>query len=201
MVIFFIILLVCAYTIGSIPFGLILARLAKGVDLRKIGSGNIGATNAKRAGGWRLGIAVLAADMAKGTVCVLAAQVIAKKTGIFSPDLTAAAAGLAAVCGHIFPVFFLGKTGGKGVATAAGAFLLLAPYALIAAASVFIIMVSVTKRVSAGSVCASILLPVATGLIYGIGPSFYAALACGIMITARHKDNIIRIINGTEPAI
>src|SRR5262249_34393879 len=141
-------LIVGAYLIGSVPFALLLARRWGAADLRRVGSGNLGAANALRAGGLRTGLAVAALDIAKGAASVALAH-------RFSGEPTSAAAGgIAAIIGHIYPVW-LRFRGGKGVATACGVFSLLTPAALPPALAVFVITVCLTKYISLGSVLAS----------------------------------------------
>jgi len=183
--------IIVAYLIGSIPFALILARRWGAADLRRVGSGNLGAANVMRASGLAAGVLVAALDMAKGAASVwLAARV---STGEAVP----AAAGLAAIVGHIYPVW-LRFRGGKGVATACGVFAVLTPLAIPPALAVFTAIVWLTKYISLGSVVASVVLP---SLAYALGsptPSVLAAIAASIIIVFRHRSNVLRLRTGTE---
>ena len=187
-----------AYLAGSIPFGLLLTRFFADADLRRLGSGNIGATNVRRVAGNRVAAATLGADLAKGLVpAALATTLIDPATGWGAGygGLVAAAA----VAGHMFPVYLGFRTGGKGVATAAGAFLALAPAAVIIALLVFVLMVCIGDRVSVGSLAAALTLPVAVHLT-GQRPALTAAaLAAAAAICWAHRENIARLWCGEEP--
>lgn len=179
------------YAVGSIPFAFLVGRIATGVDLRRAGSGNLGAANALRTGGVAVALTVLALDMVKGACSVLLASRLAP--GEAAPAL----AGFAAVVGHIYPVW-LRFRGGKGVATAAGAFSVLSPLALAAAAAVFVVSVWLTRYVSLGSILATLALgPLAwwTG-----APSIVVmtAVAVGLLVVFRHRANIGRLRRGVE---
>jgi glycerol-3-phosphate acyltransferase PlsY len=192
-------LIIFAYLIGSIPFGLIFAKIFTSQDLRKIGSGNIGATNAKRAGGWRLGVATLACDVLKGAIPLLIAAAIGPENGL--KEIWMALTAISAFSGHLFPVYLKFKTGGKGVATTAGCFAVISPMALAISLIAFIIVIAISKRVSAGSLAAAASLPIS---IIWLNPSpaiFGCALFISISIIFRHKDNIRRLLDGTEPKI
>ncbi len=183
-----------AYLLGSIPFGIIIAK-AKGIDLRRHGSGNIGATNVARVVGRTYGLVTLAADMAKGLGPVLGCMYLAGD--VREPGFVLAVTALAAVAGHCFSVF-LGFKGGKGVATAAGVFLALCPWALALAAAVFLAMVRWSGYVSMGSLAASAVLPL---FLYALCPDPYLepmSWSIAIMIWFRHKDNIQRLLTGKE---
>jgi glycerol-3-phosphate acyltransferase PlsY len=179
-----------AYLIGSIPFALILSR-RWGADLRRVGSGNLGAANVMRASGVSAGVLVAALDMAKGAVSVwIAARV---SDGAELP----AAAGLAAILGHIYPIW-LRFRGGKGVATACGVFSMLTPLAVPPALALFAVTVWFTKYISLGSVLASMALP---PLAYALGspaPAVIAAGAAAAIIVFRHRSNVLRVWLGTE---
>jgi acyl phosphate:glycerol-3-phosphate acyltransferase len=179
-----------AYLIGSIPFALILAR-RWGADLRQVGSGNLGAANVMRASGVRAGVLVAALDMAKGAASVWIASRVSD-----GADLPAAA-GLAAIIGHIYPIW-LRFRGGKGVATACGAFAILTPLAVPPALAIFACVVWLTQYISLGSVIASMALP---PLVYALGspaPSVVAAAAAAAIIIFRHRSNVLRVWAGTE---
>ena len=183
--------IIIAYFIGSVPFALILARRWGAADLRRIGSGNLGATNVLRALGVRAGVLVAVLDIAKGAASVLLAARL-------SPDVAApAAAGLAAIIGHIYPVW-LRFRGGKGVATACGVFSVLAPLAVPPALAVFVLAVWATKYVSLGSVLASLALPPIAYATDSPTPAIVAACAAATLIVFRHRSNLIRLRAGTE---
>lgn len=175
---------------GAIPVGYVVARLL-GVDIRRRGSGNIGATNVLRTAGWTPAIATLLGDVAKGYV----ATWIGSQAGP-GPRWAGAAAGLAVV-GNCWPVF-LGFRGGKGVATALGAFLRVTPWAFVPATVVWVSLVASFRLVSLASVCAVAGLPLAI-LALGYPPALaVAGLAVAVIIVARHHENIRRLLAGTE---
>jgi glycerol-3-phosphate acyltransferase PlsY len=180
------------YLLGSISFAVLLVRRRTGKDIREEGSGNAGATNVLRAHGKGLAAAVAAADVAKGAAAVLIAR-------FFTADpRVAAAAGLAAIVGHVFPIFY-GFRGGKGVATAVGAFLALAPWATLVCVAVFVAIVAATRYVSLGSVVAMCLLPpVARLLFHAPGPVVLAAALSSILIVGKHFENLKRLARGEE---
>jgi acyl phosphate:glycerol-3-phosphate acyltransferase len=186
--------IIAAYLIGSIPFALILARRWGASDLRRVGSGNLGAANVMRASGVTAGVLVAALDMAKGAASVWLAERLGSGPGL------SAAAGVAAIVGHIYPVW-LRFRGGKGVATACGVFSLLTPLALPPALAIFAAAVWLTKYISLGSVLASLALP---PLAYALGspaPAVAAALAAATIIVFRHRSNVARLRTGTERRI
>jgi len=189
---------VVAYLLGSIPFGLILARLFGRGDVRKGGSGNIGATNVSRVAGPLAGILTLLLDGAKGAVAVLIA-------GRYSNDSATwmVIAGLAALLGHCFPVWLKFK-GGKGVATAAGVYLALCAPAFLGGLILFLLIVGFSRYVSLGSVAAAVAMPL---LMYFLWAPHHApplvitfgALAVAILIVYKHGGNLQRLVQGTEP--
>jgi glycerol-3-phosphate acyltransferase PlsY len=188
------------YLLGSIPFGYLLVRLRSGRDVRAIGSGNIGATNVVRAAGWSTGVATLILDLAKGTFAVWLA-------GYFSGGniRTMMFAGLAAILGHIFPVW-LKFSGGKGVATALGVFLMISWTAVAAAVVVFAIVVLFWRYISLASVSAAAALPLLVYLLYAPGHGPPTAVTVGtllssVLIIVKHRKNIERLMAGTEPRI
>ncbi len=193
--------LVFAYLLGAIPFGLILSRIFASKDLRQIGSGNIGATNAWRAGGWGLGIATLACDILKGAVPVYLAGLLMAEKGDTAAQGYAALTALAAFSGHLFPVYLGFKTGGKGVATAAGCFAVLSPFGLAVAFMVFLAAAVGLKRVSAGSLAAAVALPMGTVWAEPSWIPVGCAMIMSAVIILRHHDNISRILAGIEPKI
>ena len=193
-----ILLLAAAYLLGSIPFGLILAKLLAGSDIRKAGSGNIGATNVARVAGTAAGILTLALDAAKGAAAVWLA---ASFTDQSSTAMTLAA--VAALIGHCFPAWLKFK-GGKGVATALGVFLVLAPMAALGALLVFIV-VSVTWRyVSLGSVAAAAAMPLLMYFLWAPGHApplvvDFGTLFASALVIFKHDANLQRLVDGTEP--
>jgi acyl phosphate:glycerol-3-phosphate acyltransferase len=180
-----------AFVLGSFPTGVIVAR-AKGVDLRKIGSGNIGATNVGRALGKGWAAFVLVIDAGKGALPVLLAQRLS-----VNPWLPALA-GLAAVLGQAFSIFLRGR-GGKGVATSLGAGLALAPVATLSCLGVFLIVFVSFRIVSLGSLAAMAAFPVFLWL-YGLGtvPRFTFGVAIAALVTLRHRANLRRLLNKQE---
>jgi glycerol-3-phosphate acyltransferase PlsY len=179
------------YLLGSIPFALLMARRWSATDLRRVGSGNLGAANVMRASGVRAGILVALLDMLKGALSVLLAERL-------SPSAAApAVAGFAAIVGHIYPVW-LRFRGGKGVATACGVFSILTPLAVPPALAVFVAAVWITKYISLGSVLASIALPPLAYAAGGQVPAVAAAGAAAIIIVFRHRSNVARLRAGTE---
>ena len=178
------------YLTGSVPFAFLLARRV-GIDVRKAGSGNVGAANVLRTtGAWR-GVVVMALDVAKGAAAVLLASVT--NAGV---TLTAVAAA-AAVVGHIYPVW-LRFHGGKGVAVAAGVFAVLTPVATAVAGGFFLVIVWMTRYVSLGSIAATVALPPAAWLTGEPRAVVLAALGTGALILFRHRGNIRRLCAGTE---
>jgi glycerol-3-phosphate acyltransferase PlsY len=188
--------LAASYLLGAIPTSLIAARLLRGVDLRRVGSGNLGATNLYRAAGWKAALPVALFDIAKGLV---PATLIAGAVGTGPRSAgVALACGLAAVAGHVYSVFARFQ-GGKGVATGAGAMLGLAPLAVVAAAGVWALVTFTSGYVSLGSMIAALALVPAVRLLYpdqrGLLP-FYLLLALGIVWA--HRANLGRLRAGTE---
>jgi len=199
--IYILMLPVFAYLMGAIPFGLILTRIFKSVDIRQIGSGNIGATNARRAGGWAIGLATLTGDVLKGAVPVYLAGVLIADSGDIICKLYVSFIALTAFSGHLYPVYLKFKTGGKGVATAAGCFAILSFGALLVSLLTFCVTVMLSKRVSAGSIAAATMMPAA---VFWIDRSLIlsgGAFIISILIIFKHKDNIRRLVSGTEPTL
>jgi glycerol-3-phosphate acyltransferase PlsY len=183
--------LALAYLIGSVPFAVIMARRWGAADLRRVGSGNVGAANVFRASGAKAGLLVASLDIVKGAASVALAE---RLTG----DVTvSAAAACAAVVGHVFPVW-LGFRGGKGVATAWGAFSVLTPIAASLAFVVFALSIWITRYVSLGSILASAALPSLAYATSSPRPIVMAALATASLIVLRHRTNLGRLWLGTE---
>jgi acyl phosphate:glycerol-3-phosphate acyltransferase len=185
------VLIAAAYLLGAIPFGLILARSFAGVDVRTKGSGNIGATNVARTSGKGLGIATLVLDAAKGAAPVLVS------TQLDQPLEIIAGCGMAAVVGHVFPIW-LKLRGGKGVATGAGVFLAISPISASFALGAFAIVFAIARVVSVASLCGSAALLVAVYL--ADGRREVIALAAGVvaLIAVRHAGNITRLLRRAE---
>lgn len=178
------------YAVGSLPIGFLVAHTTRGVDLRRTGSGNVGAANVYRTTGLGIAIAVMAADMAKGAVAVLMA----------GSGVPAVAAGVAAVAGHVYPVW-LGFRGGKGVATASGVFGVLSPLPTAIAAAAFVVTVARTRYISLGSIVATVLLPLVAWLTPGLRAVDVGATLVSILILFRHRGNIARLWSRTERAL
>jgi len=191
-----------AYLLGSIPFGYLLVLLFRQEDIRQTGSGNIGATNVIRSGSRWLGILTLLLDLGKGFAAVVIARHLA--TGDHAIQ-TASIGALFAVVGHVFPIWLRGK-GGKGVATALGVFLALAPLAAWSALGVFIVVLLLTRYVSLASILAAASFPVwvwaagrALGIHYGHGAIFIAStILVPALILLKHGKNVRRLLQGTE---
>jgi glycerol-3-phosphate acyltransferase PlsY len=181
---------ILAYLTGSVPFAFLLARRV-GIDVRRSGSGNVGAANVLRTTGTWRGIAAMALDVAKGATAVLLAGLTTGGAG------TVAASGAAAVVGHIYPVW-LRFHGGKGVAVAAGVFAVLTPAATGIAAALFLITVWLTRYVSLGSIAATLALPPAAWLAGAPTAVVVAAAGTGGLILFRHRANLRRLLAGTE---
>lgn len=178
------------YAIGSLPIGYLLMQRARGLDLRRVGSGNVGATNVYRTSGLGMAITVMLADAGKGAGAVLLA----------GGGGHAATAGAAAVIGHIYPIWLKGR-GGKGVATAGGAFTVLSPLATAIAAAAFAIVVFRSRFVSLGSIVATITLPIVEWLTPGLPAVDIAAAMVAALILFRHRGNMVRLWSRTERAL
>jgi glycerol-3-phosphate acyltransferase PlsY len=178
------------YLAGSVPFAFLLAR-RRGIDLRRTGSGNVGATNVLRTSGVWNAVAALCLDGLKGALAVLVAQRLA------AGPATPVAAGLASIIGHIYPVW-LRFHGGKGVATAAGVFGVLAPAAAAAAAALFVAAVAATRYMSVGSLAAAIALPIVAAATDAGAPVVVGAAISAAIIVHRHRGNLLRVVAGTE---
>ena len=199
-----IIVVVVAYLIGSIPFGYLIVRQKVGEDVRESGSGGTGATNVSRRAGKAAGVFTLVLDALKGVLAIVVAQMLIGEGGPFIDWLTAAAA-IAAIAGHIFPVW-LRFRGGKGVATGVGVFLMLAPVAVMCAGIVFLALVFITKYISLGSIVAAAMIPLFVFMdmvfsqpISDLRPLLTAAAAVAMLIIFAHRGNIRRLAEGTEP--
>jgi glycerol-3-phosphate acyltransferase PlsY len=189
---------VAAYLLGSIPVGVILTRMLGKGDVRNAGSGNIGATNVARVAGPLAGVLTLVLDAAKGATAVWLAARFTSESASWM-----VIAGLSALIGHCFPVW-LGFRGGKGVATAAGVFLVLCPLALLGSLTLFVLVVVFSRYVSLGSISAAASIPL---LVYFLWAPHHApplmvtfgALAAAILVVYKHDANIQRLLEGREP--
>jgi len=194
-------LMLLAYFLGSIPFGLVLTRLFTSIDIRHTGSGNIGATNVRRLAGNLLGLLTLLGDVLKGFLPVLMALALFRgEPRELAEPLTTCVA-VAAFAGHLFPVYLGFKTGGKGVATALGGCLALSPPAALIFLSVFVLMVKTLRRVSIGSLTGAAALVPAVGFFTGSVAYTTGSLVMVGFIFFRHRDNLQRILAGSEPTI
>lgn len=188
-------LVAAAYVLGSIPSALLVVWLMTGKDVRREGSGNVGATNAVRIGGIAAGILVTAMDVAKGALPVWAMSVLNPAS------VWLAAAMLAAIVGHCYPVW-LRFAGGKGVATAFGAFAVLAPVPALAALGVWLVVLAVGRWVSLASLVGAAVFPLLVSILALPGPMLLVGVSlAAVLIIVRHHSNIRQLIAGNEPRI
>jgi glycerol-3-phosphate acyltransferase PlsY len=188
--------LALAYLSGSLPFAAIAGKL-RGVDLRKQGSGNLGATNVFRVLGWKIGLLVFLADALKGAlpVLLLPPRIVSSR----DPVVWAIACGIAAIVGHVRPIFLRLRKGGKGVATAAGVFFALAPIPMAVAFAVFVGVVFATGYVSLGSMISAIVLPGLLLITLGVrSPLFLVSTVIALFVFWTHRSNITRLRRGEE---
>jgi glycerol-3-phosphate acyltransferase PlsY len=187
---------IIAYLAGSIPSAYIAGKV-RGVDLRKHGSGNLGATNVVRVLGPKIGAAVFVADLLKGFLPVYFLPIY---TETLRPDVWALVYGVAAILGHVKPIFLLGKGGGKGVATASGVFLALAFVPMLIAQVVWVIVFYFSRYVSLASLCGAIVLPIAILAWYRdpSSPVFIASVIIALFVFWTHRANIGRLRRGEE---
>ena len=184
---------VLAFLLGSIPFGIFFAR-SSGIDIRQTGSNNIGATNVGRVVGRQAGILTLACDLAKGALPVILANLME------IPQEWIASVCLAAVLGHVYSPW-LRFRGGKGVATAAGTFLIAAPMATIICLVIFALVLKLSKRVSVGSLFSIITLPFILHTTGAIGQMTAAGTIVAVVVIIKHTENIKRLLAKNEPKI
>ncbi|MEO8351636.1 MAG: glycerol-3-phosphate 1-O-acyltransferase PlsY [Chthoniobacteraceae bacterium] len=208
------VIVILAYLLGSIPFGLIISK-SQGIDIRQLGSGNIGATNVWRMVGKKSGLLTFIGDVAKGLVAVLAAKWIAAHWAIHVPlshgherieffplDFAGIAAAMGCILGHSFPVW-LGFRGGKGVATSLGVIIGMMPLAALLAFGVWAITFKLSRYVALASIAAAVSFPVIViGLMFTTGGNgwgyFFFSVAASLLVIRRHRDNIKRLMDGTE---
>ena len=183
--------LLVGYGVGSLPLGYLVTNRITGIDLRRAGSGNVGATNVYRTAGLSLALIVMLVDITKGASSVMLAARMT--SGTAAP----VAAGVAAIIGHVYPVW-LRFQGGKGVATACGVFWALAPVATALAAGIFLLVVWITRYVSLGSIVATAILPPLTWLTNEPTPVVTGALVAALLVVERHRSNLVRLQAGTE---
>ena len=192
---------VFAYLLGSIPFGLILTKRFASIDIRQKGSKNIGAANVRRVAGTMPAAFTLAGDLLKGALPVCLVIYAMAGADKLTGEIYLSIVALSAFLGHLYPVYMKFKGGGKGVATAAGCFIIISPIACFVAMLTFILFIFLSRRVSAGSLSGAVVLPVAVWLTSHSIPLTACAIITAIFIFFRHKDNIKRLLYGTEPLI
>ncbi len=193
-------LVAAAYLVGSVPFGVLVARLLGGVDPRRVGSGNIGASNVTRSAGKGAGLLTLVLDASKAALPMLAGRALLAGMGA-SPGAAEAwsvAVGLSAFAGHLWPIW-LGFQGGKGVATALGVFLVLAPMPALLAGAAFALAFGATRIPAVGSLTGVAVAAIGTFMVHGAAsPVPWAGLAVTALIVWRHRGNIRRLLEGSE---
>lgn len=206
---FLLVALILSYLIGSIPSGYLVAKMARGIDIRQHGSKNIGATNVGRVIGWKWFPLVFLLDFAKGAVPVawIGYEALGTKWGGLQPVDAAALCGLAAMIGHMFPIY-LGFRGGKGVATGAGVVLLLVPVPGAIAIGCFLFFLALTRMVSLGAIIGAVGLMAARIAVTWPEPfakdNILVTCFCllgGLLVIVRHRHNIARMLQGTEPRL
>ena len=191
--------LVIAYLAGSIPFAYLAGKLFKGIDLREHGSGNLGATNVFRVMGWKIATLVMVLDMAKGALPVL---LLPPRFAPAHAELWAIGFGVAAIVGHVRSAFLLWKGGGKGVATAGGVFLALAPIASLISIAVFALVVYLSGYVSLGSLFSAVALTVSVVIMKGVrSPVAIACAVITVFVFWTHRANIGRLRRGEESRV
>lgn len=202
-------IVIVGYLVGSIPFGYLIVRAKEGGDVRQTGSGGTGATNVSRRAGKTAGVITLMLDALKGASAVFIAKVLLNAAGqpIAGVDWLTSAVAIAAIVGHIFPVW-LGFRGGKGVATGVGVFLVMAPVAVLCAGVVFVAIVSLTRYVSLGSIIGAATIPLFVWLqsvfvepVAALRPLLTAAITGALLIVFAHRGNVGRLVRGSESRI
>lgn len=188
-----IIVIIISYLLGSIPFAYIMTRLLKGIDIREVGSGNVGSTNALRTAGKTVAVTALTGDLLKGFVAVWLGM-------HYGGDGLAAGCALAVVAGHCWPVFLSFK-GGKGIATTAGVLLYLMPKMFIILVLIFILIVILSRYVSLGSITVAVLFPLLTFIFNDSASISIMSFILMLMVVYRHRKNIKHLLDGTERKI
>lgn len=188
-----IIVIIISYLLGSIPFAYIMTRLLKGIDIREVGSGNVGSTNALRTAGKTVAVTALTGDLLKGFVAVWLGM-------HYGGDELAASCALAVVAGHCWPVFLSFK-GGKGIATTAGVLLYLMPEIFIILVLIFILIVILSRYVSLGSITVAVMFPLLTFIFNDSASISIMSFILMLMVVYRHRKNIKHLLDGTERKI
>lgn len=205
-------IIILSYLVGSIPTSIIVTKLAKGIDIRNYGSGNAGGTNVMRVLGWKQGVLVIILDALKGVLAVVViarlhygSMPFANETPFDDFTLVQIIAGISAVIGHIWTVF-AGFRGGKGIATALGMLLMITTVDMLIAIGAFIIVVSISRYVSLGSIVGAIVVPLALVIrenIFNVNVPSYDTLlpfviAVSLLVIFTHRKNVVRLLNGNE---
>ena len=187
-------LIIVAYLLGAIPFGLMVARLQKGIDIREHGSGNIGTSNVLRTLGKRAALLTLAGDILKGYLPILLGRLLGLS------EVWLAAAGIATIIGHDWPAY-IGFRGGKGVATGFGAALALMPNIASLGLAMYLLVAAITRYTSLAALVSSASLLLWVHVLKASRPQVLFSVICGVLIYLRHRENIERLVNGTERKI
>jgi len=187
-------LIIVAYLLGAIPFGLMVARLQKGIDIREHGSGNIGTSNVLRTLGKRAALLTLAGDILKGYLPILLGRLLGLS------EVWLAAAGIATIIGHDWPAY-IGFRGGKGVATGFGAALALMPNIASLGLVIYLLVAAITRYTSLAALVSSASLLLWVHVLKASRPQVLFSVICGVLIYLRHRENIERLVNGTERKI
>lgn len=186
-----------AFFLGSVPFGKLISQKTAGIDITVKGSRNIGATNVAREIGIRWGLLTLVLDILKGLIPIILFSSFSSRAGQLSYEIGLSTVGLCALLGHQFPLF-LKFRGGKGVSTALGIYLGVSPLAAIFSLLLFILVVSKWQFVSLGSITAAAAMPIFLALLHKPMPFVIGALLAAVLIFLRHRENIVRLVNGNE---
>lgn len=193
--------IILAFLCGSIPAGYLIVKELKGIDIRTVGSGNIGSTNVKRVAGSRASLLTQATDILKGLIPVTACLTLSRYLDLkIDTDVFTAATALAAILGHDFSPF-MNFRGGKGVNTTVGAFGAIAPLPTVLVIIVYFILRSLTGIVSVGSMASGVALPVAVGFFEFPQPILIGSVIAGCLVIVRHIDNIVRLAKGEEKEV
>ena len=194
-------LFLLAYLLGSIPFGLVLSALFKKQDIRRKGSGNIGATNVLRVAGAKLGLLTLFLDVFKGALPVFIAIQLVKSPDSPWGQVYLSLIAISAFTGHLYPLYLGLRGGGKGVATAWGCFLIISPTSALVVLLVFVMMACASNRASIASLSGAVVLPMAIWYATHSAVLTLCAVTITVLIACRHKDNIVRLAHGTESTL